>query len=698
MMSRVLIILILLLACARVSAADWGITADFANRDRVQSEYEAAILARSGVNSVFLTTRGRDYNWPNWVAVQGAMNAAGIRCYWDIPTTVSECERFLGFEAGTLGIDDQPVDSSGKRFYFKSDGNLGDFFTSKFDYQTQRVAKALARRLRAQAGFRITSDVDLGDGSYGAEGLASWQSFLKAFFKDDSPSHDSNGDTATFDSSFGVNCKDWGSTPQFSDKDLMDPRKRGLVNMWLADSYAGYVEGVCEQVHGAVNPSSPVGAGIGNNLMFASALASCKNVNQLYAVSPDHLPALACVAAAFGKPVLAEGIKLINGDLAASEQRALKILPYASGITFDYMGLVRARGEGKPAKISKFDPAFQVIPELAPFAGRFRVGRPSVLWITPDREEITNSIDVYSVAESALALDPKCIDLTRFKAVIYQSDTPCASLEILQKLFDYALKGGVVYIDAYRVGNGLTLHGRDNKPFWWDGMKPAGKPGYMIAESARLEPEGEIRDSDGVRYPMLFVRGIGTAGKWVFMNGPDVWDVKLQTLRDIVRKHSGIELTDPSEPRVYFGDGCVLAIGGESARFISIPWQGEKAAVFDVIDHQGAVVEASNGRIELPGTLEPGKAKLWVVKPYGEPVTLYTDGTLDNAASIDGGKYDGKTLALRFAESAFISSPVKPKSVSVGGKDTAFDYDATRRLLIIHRTGETAEMRVEYGG
>ena len=683
-MRLIVVTIVLALAGGAANAAGcWGISAPFGDEKSLQSDYEAPLLAQRGVGCICMDMHGRRFNWPNWTNVEAEWHNRRAATYWGIPTTLPECERVLGFEAGTLEIDDRAVLEDGSRAYFGPEQRLGNIFLPQLSYHVERIAKAMVKRFKTASGYMVTANVDLRDGSYDEQALASWQAFLKRFFGDTAPGTDSNGDICTFNGSYGGARKSWSDIPQFTSAELAaDRRKRSLVDMWLADSYAGFVDGICDGLL-VMDRKALAGPGVSTVAKGgadASILASRKHINVLFTDSHENARILDCAAAAFDKKVIGSGIKLVPGDYAASRQRALKLLPYLDGVCFDYAGLVRERLSGDPAKIKSFDPAFLVIPELAPFAGRFgKKERAPVLWIASDPAKIASIVvDSYCVTEAALALDPECLDLTKFKVVIYQSAAPCASLALLEELFKYALKGGVVLIDAHNVCAGPTLHGRDNKLFWWEG-----------------DFGGKVDAAPGDAPPPPKVRKLGQSGKWVYVYSPG-FCADLSQTKALVRDYAGIDLPDPSQPLVYDGDGCALAIGGGEPRKVSIGCKYETAAVFDPVDSKAYLVASSNGRITLPGTVEAEKARVWVVKPYGKAVVLYTDGTIDHAASIDDGKYADSVLEFKFAEKAVISSPVAPKSLTIDGKSAPFEYDAETRTVTITRAGSTVLARLGY--
>lgn len=690
--------IVLLLTSAEGYAQCLGVSSALADVKAAQSACEAPFLSQRGVGCAFLSMRGQSMNWPNWERVAAAWKSAGVSTYWDLPATLPECERILGFESDTFGVDDRPTLENGSRAYFGSAFTLGDIFLPELEYRAERVAKAMANRLKSPAGYRFTAGVALGSGSYDDGAAASWRAFLKKLFHDNSPASDTDTDSATFNSAFGTAYQAWEQVPQFRSADLADSAKRRLVDLWLADSYADFVDRVCSGVQ-VISRKALTGPGVdsaGKGGVDASVLVSRKGINVLYTSSAEAVPVLDCIAATFGKRVIAADIKLVPGNPDASRQRVLRLLPHVSAACFDYDRLVLQREPGEPSKIAGVDPALRAIPELAPFAGRFSVNRPSVLHILSEPEKDgAGLVDAYAVSEAELVLDPSCVDLTRFKAVVYHSSTPCASLEILQKLFEYALKGGTVILDAYGVGSGPTLLGRDNRHFWWQDMKLAGESlTYLVSDSVRTAESGKVTDPSGKSYPRMLIRKIGDSGKWVFVNFAPL-ESKADVVRSVVKEQCGIDLPDPSDPRVYAGRDCVLAIGAKDARLVNIAYRGASAAVFDVLSGEANVVAASGGKLRL-GTVDPGRAKLWVVKPAENPGVLYTDGTIDHGASIDSGEFAGNTLAFRFAERAFLCSPSAPKSLTVDGKPEPFKYDSARRIVTIERKGALADAVLAY--
>jgi len=740
-------IALLLFSAVPCLAGYWGIAAEFANWSPAQSEYEAPILAQRGVNSVFLSMHGMDRNWPNWIRVQDAWRTNKVECIWDLPACVAECERIYGFLPGVLEIDDRAVLEDGSRAYFAVNPRLGNFFSSAVAEHVLKIAQNMTMQLDRPAGCRITANADLGNGSYDKEALASWQTFLRRFFADDSPARDTNGDKATFNSAFGTNYTNWKEVRLFTSAELANSSKRRLADLWLSDAYACFVD----SVSGCVRPlthGGPVGPGVGKSDF--SLIACKKQIKNLFAASVEDVLLADCIAAVFGKRVFACPVTLVPGDLAVSRQMALKLLPYAEGVCFDYKGLVAKRTvpliedggssappdaeigfdeEGNcvaplppnnpPSKIESFDSAFRIIPELAPFAGGLRVERFPVLWIlSSDRHKKDLSFirDAYCVSEATLALYPDSVDLSRYKAVIYLSTSPSISTAIFQQLFDYALNGGIVFIDAYNVASGKTLHGRDQSKLWWEHLKPqrrefgAGETVLTYAGSKRTFPftapyftggqgiieVGRVTDSSGGSYPFLLVQKIGSAGKWVFINIPGLWETSFSLLREVVQGESGITLPDPSRVRVYSGRNCALAIGGAEPEGISIPCSHDEAVIFDVVSWKVFTSRTSNGLLRLPEKIAPGEAKLWVVKPYGKPVVLYTDGTLNYAASVSDGDYKNNVLRFTFAEQAFVSAPVRPKLLTIGGKPAEFQYDAEHHLITIKRVGDPVEAKIEF--
>lgn len=648
-------ILILLCPPALSAGPFWGV-AD-SGLDPARARREAPLWVARGANCVLLDARGLDPAWESLAKAQEAWTAAGAVCFWSLPAHPPiQPPRFL----------------------------------------------PLARQ-KSTAGFRIAAP----EGMPAAQDeAASWQRFLKTFFGDASPADDTSGDTATFNAAFTASHTAWDQAQPFTGQELSDPAKRRLADMWRADEHSRRVASACQSLYN-INRAAPAGPAItsvSTGAEDASLLASRRAVGRLYAGAAQAVPAIESAAAAFGRKVVAAPVSLVPGDYAASLRRAMGLLPYVEGIIFD-LGTDRS------------DPALRVIPELAPFAGRLRVPRANVLWIVSPGAETAGILDAYCVSESALAIDPNCLDLTRFTAVIYRASAPSASTAILQKLFERALGGGTVFVEAYRAGSGPTLHGRDSSPYWWEFAKldradfgqgstevayagrkwsiPLTAP-YFSGDQSRLHPRGEVTDSTGAKYPLLFVRKLGTAGKWVMLNVPDLWDAQFSLLAAIVREQSGIDLPDPSKTRVYRGEQCALVIGGQEKAEVRIDCPYHEVVLFDVAAREAHLARAQNGQVRLPGEVGPGEGRLWVVKPYGKPIVLYTGGAPDHAASLLDGDCSSGALRFRFTAQAFISSPARPASLTIDGRPEPFDYDPTRRLVTIRRSGDTVEARLEY--
>lgn len=718
-----LIYSILVLVLAPPShAAYWGVAAEFADWSPSQSEYEAPVLAQRGVGTVFLNMHGCQRNWPNWVKVNEAWRAANISTIWDLSVCISECERIYGRLPGAMGIDDRAVLQSGARVYFGEKPRLGNIFLPALSEHAKRIAQTMAMRLARPAGCRITANAQFYQGSHDNHALASWRAFLERFFGDDSPGRDTNGDTATLNSAFGASYASWDQvprTPLVSGRADVGP----LRDIWLASSYADFVERLSAPMSPLLSGGSvgPGVAGVRTATVDASLLAAQKHIESIYTDRWASIPALESVAFTFGKKLIACPAMIGAVDLESSLQDVLKALPYVDGMIFDYNDLTKRASalsedpDGPPAEIREFSRGFRIIPMLAPFAGRLRVDRAPVLWISSrgmEEKDFERIVDASCVSEATLALYPDSVDLSRFKAVIYASASPCISTTILQRLFEYALKGGVVFIDAWNVASGPTLHGREQSSFWWELMRPIrsefgkgettishaggkwsmkGTMPYLAAASEAVREVGAVTDSNGAAYPLALVRKMGKTGKWVLVNVPGAWRKHPDLLRAVVREEAGVDLPDPSETRVYTGDRCALAVGGTKLGPAAIPCAYPEAVAFDVKTREVETVTPVDGLARLSTKLTPGEARLWVVKPYGRPVVLYTDGGIDHAATIADGEYRDGVLRFTFAERAFVSSPKRPKALTVDGKPAPFNYDPEHHVVGIGAVGAGSE-------
>lgn len=407
----------------------------------------------------------------------------------------------------------------------------------------------------------------------------------------------------------------------------------------------------------------------------------------------------------------------------------------------------------EPYKAVEYNERFAIIPQLSPFVGRLHAGYdPHILWISAggyprdwleDHEEsgITRA-DVTS--DVALALSPKPLDLSRYKVIVYRNlQSPCISRDIYKRLKGFVQGGGTVITGAYFIGVNGTWLGEDNTRDWWQGMKlerdtksPDGTTTirfgqhdikvkgvfpYLVSTSPSVQSAGTVEDSTGANYPFLLTRKEGS-GQWVYVNVPyffqftepfesyipEKYAARFDCLRDVVSAYSGETPADRYATQWYAGDECVLAIrqprpGADAAASqaaAGAKWPNGRYVMFEAFDLKTeggkAYTEIADGRIRPDHDLAPKEARLWVVKPYGKPVVLYADGTLKNAANLDSGEYSNAQLKFRFAQRAFISSPLRPDSLLVNGKEHPFSYDEESKLVRIEREGQSAEAVLNY--
>lgn len=699
-MKLIATLLLLALGCAS-HAAYWGVAGDFADMDPAASARIAPELARWGTNAVLLNMRGSERGSFVWLKTQKAWEGARHSVFWDAPSTLLECDRIRGFGDQPMTMDGKPLDRG------------VSFLSPRWASEVQRTAAEMAFRNRSTAGYRVAAPIDTDSLDSDPDAVKSWRRFLAAFFADKSPAHDSNADTAIFNSAYKTDYQSWDQVPLFREPCSRDQRR--LTDLWLEKTQADYVNDTCGTLtpltRGGLNGAAV--AGLRSAGSDSSVLASRKFVKRLYASGEAAIPALDSVAAVFGKRVFAAPLKLNPRDLSASRTRLLKLLPYLDGAFFDFSTVARLNDKNE---IVDFDPASGVISDLAPFAGRLLVNRANVLWILPPDMPSDRILDAHCVSEDAFALDPNCVDLSKFQAVIYLNSTPCISNMILQRLFDYAVDGGTVFLDAHHVGQGVTLHGRDNGRHWWLDLEvKRAQPGdgstdvklgdlmwkiprvlpYLAATPGKFAEIGQVTDSTGATYPLLLVRKMGKSGKWVFINVPEA---EFPLLRAIVADQSALSLPDASRARVYTGPACALAIGGSESQAVSIPCSFGEAVAFDVASHTAFVAAPKDGLLPVPDNIKPGEARLWVVKPCDKPVLLYTGGFPGVAALIDDGAFDGKTLKFKLARRAFVYSPSRPRSLTVGGADLPFDYDPSKRIVTASNPapGDVADAALTY--
>lgn len=407
----------------------------------------------------------------------------------------------------------------------------------------------------------------------------------------------------------------------------------------------------------------------------------------------------------------------------------------------------------EPYKVVEYNSRFAIIPQLAPFVGRLHAGHNRrILWVSAagyprdwledHHESCIMRADVTS--DIALALAPKPLDLSGYRVIIYRNlQSPCISKDIYRRLKDFVAAGGTVITGAYFIAADGTWLGEDNRRDWWQGMKLVreahsdagttdvrygaheirikGTFQYLFPDGLDVHEAGQIKDSSGATYPFLLTRREGK-GQWVYVNAPYFFQVaepyepfsaekyrqRFDCLRDVVFDCSGQMPADRYGTQWYSGEDCVLAIrekfpGSETAKEAAptgVSWPNGKYVMFDTFalrtEGDAPYVEVSGNRLKTTHDPRPGETKLWVVKPYGRPVVLYADGTLKNQARIDSGVYSAGWLKFRFAQRIFISSPARPSSVTVDGKQHPYSYDERTKLLKINREGLTAEAEITY--
>lgn len=687
-----------LLLCALRSGAYLGVFGDFADLPPEASAKIAPLLAAGGADAVLLNMRGVRLGRYNWPRAARAWEDAGIRVFWDAPSTLAECDRIQGLGDGAT-LSGEPLDRG------------SGFLSQRWADEIRRTATAMAFELPRTPGFRVAAVRESSDPASGPDAAGSWRKFAERFFRDKSPSLDTNADHCTFNSSFQANYTSWEELGLFTEQDLKDPRKRRLRDMWLADAWADYVNGTCGSLYPLTGEklNGPAAEALFEGWSDASLLASRRFVGGIWAGGGNGLAAVDCAAAAFGKRAIAASVSLEPGDARASLGRVLKMLPYARGLFLECK--VSEAADSGPDEAVLGAP-LEMISLLAPFVGRFVPNRADVLWIVPPDAETSEIVDAFCVSENTFALDPDCVDLSRFKAVIYLNDSPCVSTVIVQKLFDYAVKGGVVLLDACAIGRGRTLHGRENAPLWWEditlerdsfgpGTTSVSLPGhprefamaregtcpYVMGTPGKFAEIGEVTDSTGAKRPLLLVRSMGKSGKWVYINLPRAADCG-DLIRAVVKSQAGVEMPGPRAARVYTGGSCALAVGPKDAVSVQIPCGFKDAVVFDPFAGAARVIRAENGALTVPGGLDKDGAMLWVVKPYGSPVALYADGVPGRAGSIEDGEFKDGVLTCSFSRRVYVSSPERPRSVVAGGVECAFEYDESSRLLTITRAGE----------
>ena len=224
---------------------------------------------------------------------------------------------------------------------------------------------------------------------------------------------------------------------------------------------------------------------------------------------------------------------------------------------------------------------------------------------------------------------------------------------------------------------------------------------------ASITTEGEVVDSTGETYPLLMIRKEGK-GKWLLVNLPEIfkayepfkldktdWEKRFGLLSDIVRTHSGKTLPDYMDIHSTKGEGFIVGwrpsdVKGRTT-LIKVTSDYPKTVVFEIFDKKTVdgkpCLESRHGYLEFQADFTSAASHLWVTKPYGQPIVLYTDGTLRNQGRIDDGEFKQNELRFAFTNEAYVSSPKRPERAIVDGNEISFSYDETSHLVMLKHSG-----------
>lgn len=261
-------------------------------------------------------------------------------------------------------------------------------------------------------------------------------------------------------------------------------------------------------------------------------------------------------------------------------------------------------------------------------------------------------------------------------------------------------------------------------------------PMYEADGSVDYQTLGQIKLSHGRQLPLAFVQNIGK-GRLVLVNDPEIFAFnrmgaavapqerreRLALLNAIARQTAGVDVPAFDGLHVYEGPQAVLANYFEDDPFIlttdvqkylrsevdrkpnshriDVKALSSRMVVFDAFEHRtidGPYVEARNGRLVFTDAFErPWSFHLWITKPFGQPVVLYTDGTLRQFARIDDGQWDqlAKTLKLELTDVAYISSP-RPAKAIMADRTVTMDYNTRQCLLTLKGPGLPTRVTVNF--
>lgn len=261
-------------------------------------------------------------------------------------------------------------------------------------------------------------------------------------------------------------------------------------------------------------------------------------------------------------------------------------------------------------------------------------------------------------------------------------------------------------------------------------------PMYEADGSVAFEELGTMVLNNGRHLPLAYVQTIGQ-GKLVLVNDPEIFAFsrmgaallpqerreRLALLNAIATQTADVQVPSFDGLHVYEGPQAVLANYFEDDSFIlstdvqkylrsdeqrkpikqriDVKAQASRMVVFDAFNHQtvdGPYVVARQGRLQFSESFErPWSFHLWVTKPFGRPILLYTDGTLRQHATIEDGQWDdnARTLKIRFTDFAYISSP-KPAKAVEAERTVNMEYDARQCLLKLTGPGLSTEVTVKF--
>lgn len=386
-------------------------------------------------------------------------------------------------------------------------GKYGDFFNADYRAAHGQVLADLMRALGpgAVVGYVYSDEPSLaGVGPATAAADADWQAFLKRLYGDATPAADSNKDGVCFNAFFRKSYGSWDEVKQFTKEEYSRQIPvQALLGVWLRTGHARFID----EIHAQGEKVLP-------DALLSEAYVGREEVSLLNAMPHNRVIGFGnygriaqtayytAAAHAYNKPGFTYHINVPDGNYARARYMGVASLPFTAGQLWWHLtvgcndGMPKDWGQsyclanwweindplpknwgGKVNRLVEYDPRFLIIPQLAPFMGKF-ASMPAemangVLWVDPPVVDLVRNN--HAVTEEALVFGEQKLDLDRYKLIIFMKRGPMRFAETYGLLRDYVARGGTVLANVNDVGSGETLIGQPNSQYWLTSYEPGRK-------------------------------------------------------------------------------------------------------------------------------------------------------------------------------------------------------------------------------